>query len=117
MDLLIAVRAMREEYTKIAAELTSATRAELPKKDFAVTSKKSNTGKPAYPIPDARSALGFAKMHGDTADYAAVRAKVEKKFPGLIEKKEGKTKEKEKDSNMGAAPGADANGASEAFNE
>lgn len=80
---------MREEYMKIAKDLSAATRADLPKGDFAVPAKKSNTGKPAYPIPDAqhaRSALGFAKMHGDTADYAKVKAKVDKKFPGLEQK-------------------------------
>lgn len=74
---------------KTAAELTQAARADLSKKTFAVPAKKSNTGKPAYPIPDeqhARSALGFAKMHGDSADYAAVRAKVEKKYPNLMKK-------------------------------
>ena len=68
-------------------ELTAGDRKELPKGDFAVSAKKSNTGKPAYPIPDeqhARSALGFAKMHGDSADYARVRAKVESKYPDLL---------------------------------
>lgn len=72
---------------KTGQDLTAAQRADLPKKDFAVPAKKSNTGKPAYPIPDeqhARSALGFAKMHGDDADYARVRAKVEQKYPSLL---------------------------------
>lgn len=75
---------------KEGAELTPEARSKLPKKDFAVSASKSNTGEKAYPIPDeqhARSALGFARMHGDAADYARVRAKVEKKYPGLIQKK------------------------------
>ena len=84
-----AYASMREEFAKIAHDLTAGERADLPKKDFAVGAKSSNTGKPAYPIPDAqhaRSALGFAKMHGDSADYAKVKAKVDKKFPGLEQK-------------------------------
>lgn len=74
---------------KTGHDLTAGERKELPKNDFAVSSKKSNTGKPAYPIPDAqhaRSALGFAKMHGDEADIARVRAKVEAKYPDLVKK-------------------------------
>lgn len=74
---------------KTAADLTADARADLPKKDFAVPASKSNTGEKAYPIPDeqhARSALGFAKMHHDSADYAAVRAKVEQKYPNLLKK-------------------------------
>jgi hypothetical protein len=81
--------AAAQRMAKGAADLTEAARAELPKKDFAVPAKKSNTGKPAYPIEDpqhARSALGFAKMHGDGTDYAAVRAKVQKKYPDLLKK-------------------------------
>lgn len=76
-------------FDKVAAELTEAARKELPKKDFAVPATKSNTGEKAYPIPDrqhARSALGFAKMHGDSSDYARVRAKVEAKFPDMLKK-------------------------------
>lgn len=106
MDLLIVVKAMGEEYLKIAHDLTTSQRSDLPKKDFA------EPGKRGYPVEDrqhAISALGFAKMHHDTGAYAAVRAKVEKKFPGLIEKKGGecyigRVKGKEKDSNMGATP-------------
>jgi hypothetical protein len=86
---LRVMQAMREEYEKIAAELTAETRADLPKKDFAVSAKKSNTGDKAYPIPDrqhATSALGFAKMHGDSADLAAVRAKIKAKYPDMLDK-------------------------------
>lgn len=72
---------------KTAAELTPEARDDLPGKDFAVKAKKSNTGKEAYPIPDrqhARSALGFAKMHGDSADLSAVRAKIKAKYPDML---------------------------------
>lgn len=83
----VFIKAFFDEMNKIAAELTPKARAELPKKDFAVPASKSNTGEKAYPIPDeqhARSALGFAKMHGDSADYARVRAKVKAKYPHLV---------------------------------
>ena len=72
---------------KAAADLTPAARAKLPGSDFAVKAKKSNTGEEAYPIPDrqhARSALGFAKMHGDSADLAAVRKKIQAKYPDML---------------------------------
>ena len=72
---------------KIGADLTPEARAKLPTKDFAVKAKKSNTGREAYPMPDAahaRAALGFSKMHGDDADIAAVRKKVEQRFPGML---------------------------------
>jgi hypothetical protein len=74
---------------KVAADLSPAARADLPKKDFAVSAGKSNTGERAYPIPDrqhAKSALGFAKMHGDSADLDRVRAKVRAKFPDMLKK-------------------------------
>jgi hypothetical protein len=75
------------EEPKTAAELTSEARADLPKKDFAVSAKKSNTGAPSYPVENrqhAASALGFAKMHGDSADLAAVRAKIKAKYPDML---------------------------------
>lgn len=81
------IQAMRDEFGKIATELTPEARDKLPGKDFAVKPSKSNTGKEAYPIPDrqhARSALGFAKMHGDSADLASVRKKIEAKYPDMV---------------------------------
>lgn len=78
-------------FLKFAAELTEEKRDDLPKKDFAVPASKSNTGEKAYPIPDrqhAASALGFAKMHGDSADLTKVKAKVEAKYPDMVEDKE-----------------------------
>lgn len=66
-------------------------RSKILKKDFAQPKKENpSTGtKGKYPIPDrqhAKSALGFAKMHGDSKAYAAVRKKVEQKYPDMIEK-------------------------------
>jgi hypothetical protein len=65
---------------KTSAELTPESRAKIPKKEFAQPGKKAPEGdaKGKYPIPDAqhyRTALGFAKMHGDTKAYAAIKAK------------------------------------------
>lgn len=77
--------------TKLAAELTEASRSSLPKKDFAVSAKKSNTGKPAYPIEDRKhaiSALGFSKMHGDSGDAAEVKKDVARKYPDLVKEKD-----------------------------
>jgi hypothetical protein len=94
---LRAVQSMRQEWEKIAADLTEAARADLPKKDFAVSAKKSNTGDKAYPIPDrqhAASALGFAKMHHDSADLAAVRAKIKEKYPDMLSKAAGEALKK-----------------------
>ena len=82
-----AYKAHKARKEKHAADLTPAARAALPGSDFAVKAKKSNTGHEAYPIPDrqhARSALGFAKMHGDAADLAAVRKKIEAKYPDML---------------------------------
>jgi hypothetical protein len=82
----------QDELEKISSELTPEGRSHVAPKNFAVSSKESNTGKPAYPIPDkahARSALGFAAMHGDKKDVSEVRKDVEKKFPGMVQKKEG----------------------------
>lgn len=75
---------------KDAADLTEEARSHIAKKNFAVSAKASNTGKPAYPIEDkahAKAALGLAAMHGDKKDLAEVRKDVGKKFPGM-EKKE-----------------------------
>lgn len=85
-----AIAAHKSKEEKTAADLTPEARSELPKKDFAVSAKKSNTGEKAYPIPDRRhaaSALGFAKMHGDSTDLAAVRAKIQAKYPDMLQGK------------------------------
>ena len=78
-----------DELSKISADLTEQARAHIAKKNFAVSAGASNTGKPAYPIPDkqhAISALGFSKMHGDTKDATEVRKDVAAKFPSLVKK-------------------------------
>jgi hypothetical protein len=70
---------------KTAYDITPEKRKDIPKKEFAQPGKKApegeGGGKGKYPIPDAqhyRTALGFAKMHGDTAAYAAIKAKGKK---------------------------------------
>lgn len=72
---------------KTAYQIDPSDRPDIPKKDFAQPGKEEagHTGK--YPIPDrqhARSALGFAKMHHDSGALAAVRAKVEQKYPDML---------------------------------
>lgn len=78
--------AFEDELAKIAGDLTKNEREDLPKKDFAQPDKEEDGMKGKYPIPDeahARAALGFAKMHHNAAAYAAIRKKVEKKFPDM----------------------------------
>lgn len=87
------MHAFVNEFLKISAELTTAAKKELPRGSFAVGASKSNTGEKAYPIPDrqhAASALGFAKMHHDSADLSAVRAKVKAKYPDMLKSAFGK---------------------------
>ena len=70
--------AFLEELEKKAYEIEPEDRPSIPKKQFAQPNKEEAGHKGKYPIPDAqhyRSALGFAKMHGDTAAYAAIKAK------------------------------------------
>lgn len=84
-------------FMKMAYEIKPADRPSIPKKDFAQPGKEEAGHKGKYPIPDrqhAKSALGFAKMHGDSAAYAAVRAKIKSKFPDML------SDEKEKESSI-----------------
>jgi hypothetical protein len=97
MDLETVKSAFLDELNKIAiaqektaSPLTEQAREHISKKNFAVSAKASNTGKPAYPIEDkahARAALGFAAMHHDKKDLAEVRKDVAAKFPGMEQKK------------------------------
>ena len=106
MTSAITYRAFRDELTKIANELTAEGRAHVAPKNFALTAKQSDTGKPAYPIHDkvhARAALGLVGMHGDDKERAEVYKDVAKKFPGLVSKLPGKMV-KEKNSGMEAGP-------------
>lgn len=69
------------------AKLTAKKRNKLPKKAFAIPSKRK------YPIPDkshARNALARVSAHGTKAQKKAVRAAVTKRFPSL--KKTGRKK-------------------------
>ena len=73
---------------KQAYEIKPEDRPSIAKKDFAQPNKEEAGHKGKYPIPDrqhAKSALGFAKMHGDSAAYAAIRAKVKAKYPDMLE--------------------------------
>lgn len=66
------------------AKLTAATRARIPKKDFALP--KKNKGKGGYPIEDkahARNALSRVSQFGSSSEKAAVRAKVHRKYPDI----------------------------------
>lgn len=81
--------AFENELWKIAADLTSVQRADIPKKNFALTSKQSTTGKPAYPIhdlPHARLALAFVKMHGTDQQKGEVYKDVARKYPELAQR-------------------------------
>jgi hypothetical protein len=86
------VRAAKELVSlkgKTASPLTEQARAHISKKNFAVSAKASNTGKPAYPIEDKKHAgiaLGLAKMHGDSKDIAEVKKDVAAKYPGMEHK-------------------------------
>jgi hypothetical protein len=62
------------------AKLTSKSRNDLPKSDFALP------GKRAYPIEDkahAANAKARVSQYGSPAEKAKVSAAVKKKFPGL----------------------------------
>ena len=89
-ELDVVQGAFLDELAKIAADLTEEARNHIAKKNFAVSAKASNTGKPAYPIENkahAKAALGLAAMHGDQKDIAEVRKDVEKKYPGMVHEK------------------------------
>jgi hypothetical protein len=66
-------------YLKLAAELSTEAREELPKKEFALPGGR-------YPIPDAahaRNALARVSQHGTPDEKATVRAKVHSKYPEI----------------------------------
>jgi hypothetical protein len=79
-----------DQLEKIAIDLTAAGRAQIAKKNFALTNKQSTTGKPAYPIHDAahaRAALRLVGMHGSEQQKAEVRKDVARKYPGMVREK------------------------------
>ena len=66
--------------SKTAADLTSATRAQVADDNFVFPKTRK------YPIHDedhALAALGMVGMHGSPKEQSTVRAAVEKKYPGL----------------------------------
>lgn len=72
--------------SKLGYEISETAREDMPKSTFAQPNKEEEGHKGKYPIPDrqhARSALGFAKMHHDSAALAAVEKKVHQKFPDM----------------------------------
>jgi len=78
--------------SKRAEEIRPEDRSHIAKKNFAQPSKEEAGHKGKYPITDrqhAKSALGFAKMHHDAAGLAAVKRKVEQKYPDMLNEKDG----------------------------
>lgn len=62
------------------AKLRAKSRKKMPKKSFAIPSKKK------YPIHDkshARNALSRVAQHGTPAEKKQVRAKVKRKYPSI----------------------------------
>lgn len=78
-----------DELQKIGAALTETERAQIPKKQFALTPKQSTTGKRAYPMHDehhARLAIAFVGMHGSPEQKSEVYKDVQRLYPHIAEK-------------------------------
>jgi hypothetical protein len=68
------------------SKLTSSARKKLPKSKFAIPKKAPESG--SYPVDTenrARNALARVSQHGTPAEKAAVRAKVKREFPTIIQ--------------------------------
>jgi hypothetical protein len=71
------------------ARLTTRARKSLGKSQFALPGKGEGLegkGAGSYPIPNeshARNALARVSQHGSSAEKAAVRAKVKKRYPSI----------------------------------
>lgn len=69
------------------SKITTQERKNLPKKDFALPSTRSNSGgKGGYPIDTedrARNALARVSQFGSESEKATVRAAVHSKFPDI----------------------------------
>lgn len=79
------------EAEKRAAVLTTEAREKIKPKNFAVSSKKSDTGEPKYPINDpkhARNALTRVRQFGTPAEKSQVYSAVSKKYPALATRSE-----------------------------
>jgi bacterioferritin len=91
---------------KTGSDLTTAGREQIANKNFALSAKQSDTGKPAYPIHDkahAANALARVKQHGTPAEKAEVYKDVARKFPELAARSSVpsvQAKVKEKNSQM-----------------
>lgn len=75
------------------AKLSYKERKKMPKKEFALPSKKKG-GKGGYPIPDkshARNALARVSAYGTPSEKKTVRAKVHAKFPSIGKQHGGNT--------------------------
>jgi hypothetical protein len=79
--------AVKTAMKKLGYEIKPEDRPDIKKKDFAQPGKEEAGHKGKYPIPDrqhAKSALGFAKMHGDTGALSAVKTKIRQKYPDML---------------------------------
>jgi len=80
------LQALGPALLKIASELTPAGREHIKAKNFALSAKQSDTGKPAYPIHDkehAANALARVKQFGSPSEKSEVYKDVARKFPEL----------------------------------
>jgi hypothetical protein len=77
---------VKQGSAKVAKELTEAARDKIPTKNFALSAKQSDTGKPAYPIEDRRhaaNALSRVGQFGDAKEKSEVYKDVARKYPDL----------------------------------
>jgi hypothetical protein len=89
MDLNVVYASFCDELEKIklASELTEAAREHIKSKNFAISAKQSDTGKPAYPIEDKRhaaNALARVKQFGSPSEKAEVYKDVARKYSALF---------------------------------
>lgn len=76
----------KSDQEKTSADLTTSGREHIKAKNFALTAKQSDTGKPAYPIHDkahAANALARVKQHGTPAQQSEVYKDVARRYPEL----------------------------------
>lgn len=79
----------KDALEKMSVDLSEAQRAEIAPKNFALSAKQSDTGKPAYPIEDkahAANALARVKQFGNAKEKSEVYKDVAKKYPELAAK-------------------------------
>lgn len=97
----VRYQAFLDELEKISAPLTPAGRDRVKDKNFALSARQSDTGKPAYPIHDeahARNAVARVQQHGSPEEKSEVFKDIARKYPGLVTRSEVpglKTKAKE----------------------